>query len=321
MTIASKLNTVNTALSNIKQALEDKGCTITGDITTYSAVIDNIPSSGGDIITAKNATGAVISEGDKVWFERTSGGWNIKNLLYVESFSQNSTTIDANHVASNFGSTGLTCNQVFDFSKPWTFKTHIKTGQVSGNQFVYCGSGATENGMNSSGFIIWFASGPLRINFYTGSNSSFTGICSFDFIPSGTLTANTEYYIECGWTGEEYFVKYSTDGQTWLGYENRFSSTTPINQWGSSFVLGHLNWLSSMYFYGNIYLNDTSMTVDGSVVWKPYVKGVYDTTNLFTGIANEAIAIDGTGEVKTALPEPITVSVTADVDNAEISVE
>lgn len=47
MTIASKLTTINTALSDIKTAIVNKGQTPTGDITTFATAIGNISGGGG----------------------------------------------------------------------------------------------------------------------------------------------------------------------------------------------------------------------------------------------------------------------------------
>lgn len=46
MTLASDISTTSTALSDIKQAIIDKGVTPSGNITTYAAAISNIVSGG-----------------------------------------------------------------------------------------------------------------------------------------------------------------------------------------------------------------------------------------------------------------------------------
>lgn len=47
MTLASDISTTSTALSDIKQAIIDKGVTPSGNITTYAAAISDIPTGGG----------------------------------------------------------------------------------------------------------------------------------------------------------------------------------------------------------------------------------------------------------------------------------
>lgn len=46
MTLSSDISTTSTALSNIKQAIIDKGVTPSGNITTYAQAISSIPSGG-----------------------------------------------------------------------------------------------------------------------------------------------------------------------------------------------------------------------------------------------------------------------------------
>ena len=48
----------------------------------------NVPLLG-DIVSAKNATGAAITAGDKVWIEKVTGGWN---MVTYEFSSANSFT-------------------------------------------------------------------------------------------------------------------------------------------------------------------------------------------------------------------------------------
>ena len=66
MTISAKLQTINTALGDIKEAIISKGQTPSGNITTYATAIGNI-AGGGETIQATNQTGSNVSENDKVW--------------------------------------------------------------------------------------------------------------------------------------------------------------------------------------------------------------------------------------------------------------
>ena len=55
----------------------------------------------------------------------------------------------------------------------------------------------------------------------------------------------------------------------------------------------------------------------GSLSVLPFYQ--YDLPQYFEGVAGEAIANNASGDVKTALPEQVTVTVTASADNAEIT--
>lgn len=47
-TIAENLQTINSSLQNIKQAIIDKGATVDGDITSYADAIKSIETGGGE---------------------------------------------------------------------------------------------------------------------------------------------------------------------------------------------------------------------------------------------------------------------------------
>ncbi len=49
-TIAENLQTINSSLQNIKQALIDKGVTVEGDITSYADAIRGIETGGGECV-------------------------------------------------------------------------------------------------------------------------------------------------------------------------------------------------------------------------------------------------------------------------------
>lgn len=291
------------------------------NVTNYASASVEVPE--GDVVTATNTTGAAISAGDKVWLEKVSGGWNAKNIRqsakklrwfrvgsyasYTESFINDTTGIAQGFTSSTYSVSHYFRD--FDFTKPWTFHTHVKTASSLSNRFIYSGDGNSSDGARNMGFWIRADSSVLETLFNNGVGQ----------IRGGTVSASTEYWLECGWTGTEYFFRYSDDGETFVNVGNNISSTTPLAMTGYQFFLGYLEWFDAPWGDGSIYLNDTYFESEGVEYWRGYFPNI--TTDDLTGFATENIAVSGTGEVKVALPEEITVTVTVDANNAKITAE
>ena len=286
----------------------------------FSSVTVNVPQ--GDIVTATNNTGANIVLGDKVWLEKVAGqGFVLKNIYATDrghrwfessSISNMPSVDDTTGVVSNFSSTnaGPMHYMSIDFTKPWAFYVHVKTPTSFGNNFIYSGDVNTQVGALNMGFWIRADSGVWEFM----PNSGDGGIIS-----STAATTNKQYWLKVGWTGTEYFGQVSEDGTTYTDFGTRKQSTTPCTQTGSAFILGVLKWFSGTWGVGSIYMGDTYFEVNGVVVWRGYYPQI--TLSTLTGFANENIANGASGEVKTILPEEVTVTVTTDADNADITAE
>jgi hypothetical protein len=96
-TIAENLQTIKDSTEAIKQAIIDKGGTISGGLTTYADAIKNISGGGGctTVDNGLNMTGEV--------FVDTNGGiQNIKHITVTEGVKQLITTSLGNGAFENF---------------------------------------------------------------------------------------------------------------------------------------------------------------------------------------------------------------------------
>lgn len=260
--------------------------------------------AGGDVVTATNTTGASIAEGDKVWLEKVVGGYNAINLRQTELFDTvGSVTVNSSTgVASNFSNTSYlklmsAYKNNVDLSKPWTFRTHVKLGTMSvQHSFMIAGNGSSYQQVMLAPFILYFrGESPHNLTVEFNNAPALSG--------SANYVAGEERWIECGWAGTEYFLRYSTDGVNYVDAEAPRASTNVCTNTAGWVNLGYYQSNQWAYFSGDIYLFDTSMTNNGTTVWKPYVTTIANAQNTLTGFAEDAIASSGTGQVKTALPE------------------
>lgn len=244
-------------------------------------------SGGGDIITATNNTGSVISAGDKVWIEKVSNRYNI--VKYGASISL--------------------LNNIDIVGKPTISSDCVVSGFTSGN-YLQGSSSETIDGFDTlhCTSIIKFNTGTLY------SNNSF--IFEPNFCPGLQLSksllywngsslmgilspqANTDYWIKTEVLGTTVNFYYSLDGETYT-----FAQTGTVSGMSSNnFILlnkiGYASWVARS-FGGTIDLKELKVfNENGTLVWK----AIRDD-NIFTGITTEDIAVNGSGQVKTVLPE------------------
>lgn len=287
MTIASEITRIKNNIASAYTILSDKGATLPAaqNSANLTTTVDSVPLG---IITATNSTGAAISSGDKVW------------VNYKEFTGQNQgATISPNFIASGFGQYNyVKYIEHFDFSKPWEFKCKVFRNDYDygqdRNAFIYTSVESSSESFYSAGFGLFLG---LGFNFYFRVNGTNQGI------GGGTVNVNTTYWIKCGWTGTEYYLDYSTDGETYTSI-GTFQSTSSVTQTNDNIDIGSSVYVSGFYWKGTIDLKELSMTIDNTVVWKglsdvsPKLVG-YENSNYFsdTGIAKENIAIDATGNV------------------------
>lgn len=278
----------------------------------YSSVTVDVPTP--DIVTATNTTGSAISEGDKVWLNKVSGGYELVDFYrYTGSYKLTA----ANMVITNPNYlTGFDTNKYIQLtnafnpsSNTWEVGLKFYVHNVTGGVFQSCVGISNDN--QRFGILFDFYNDKFEFGIATTSSA-------WLFANTGTHSVQqyTVYWVKLGWDGEKYYLDYSTDGINYTR-DIEYSSTTPVYNGLSYTFLGVYRYGSNVkpFTGGNIHLAECYAKSNGAYVWKP----TYINKDTMTGFALENIAIDGTGEVKTILPEQVTVTVTASADNAEIT--
>ena len=109
MSITDKLNTIDTALDNIKAALIAKGQTPSGDITTYAAAVDNLPPKPLVINREVDANGKYIIPTTSFTFSLPNNAIDLGNyaLYYAFQNCTGLTSIDLSSLTTVSGSSAL----------------------------------------------------------------------------------------------------------------------------------------------------------------------------------------------------------------------
>lgn len=205
-----------------------------------------------------------------------------------------------NRVASGFSSSSyLKLQNVFNpGNNTWEAVFRVKTGNdVDAFQCIN-GSGVL-TGADCQGFCIDVSS--VKFLYFISSNGTSWDIASAKFGET-SLQTNTWYYVKLEFTGSAYILSVSTDGTSYTqdaivaSSQKIFVSSQPMAIGGNFY-----NSLNEAPWKGSIDLSQSYIKINGSNWWVPYVSNI--TQDMFTGIAQEAIAVSGTGEVKTILPE------------------
>lgn len=301
----------------------------------YSSVMVNVPE--GDIVTATNATNSAIASGDKVWLEKkTSAGTRDFSTYNSQNFTLNDTTQIIDFCKSmgygDYGSiyksftTGFTAptNQI-------VVQTKVKAGAVAAGQGSYdnhglqfCGNSG--NRATSALIHVWCdtrlcCTGPEGVT----KMKTLVNTSSFD--------KDQWYWVKYIITNTSYTIYWSTDGINWITFGS-YSGSDFFSNMASKlgYSISTMGYSSSgqgnRQYVGIFDLSETYIKADDVYWWRPYLNSVigwnimpyqYSSINSFSGFANETIAVNSTGNVKTILPEKVTVTVTASADNAEIT--
>lgn len=237
--------------------------------TKVTPIIKEV-GTGGDIVTAINKTSSDITAGDKVWLNHESG--YSYNFDIVGSLNVNETT----SIISNFSTTNyLQLQTPFNpSSSSWEVLCKFTTATVTTQQNIFKSgiSAPAAAGRLGAGFEIYQSHFRISV-----SSNGTSWDLAHDLAGSYTVLANTTYYVKFGWSGTQYYLEYSTDGETFTRDITVSSSVSVYNNLGVT-LLG-LNWWNDAYqapFLGTIDLSGTKITVGGSDWWVPSIVKISD---------------------------------------------
>ena len=298
MTIASKLETINEALGDIKSSIVAKGVTPTGNITTFSTAIESI--STGDEITATNTTGSAVNADDRVWVNGED--------IYTRNFttSGNPTISDTTKEMSPVSdTTSYIYKQMNGIpSSTFEFFTKIKINNVGDVNAVLAKLMTDSNTMTGTTFC---GLGFLSISQYSRNTFGVSISGKNKIISDASLSTNTWYYLKLVINSEGTTLSISTDKTNWTDNTGTDVKITNLYQNGYiNFGKGSSGGPFQSLSYD---LSETYIKFDGNIVWTPYttsttysiINDTDITSTSFTGIAQSNIANNATGSVKTLL--------------------
>ena len=276
-------------------------------INTYADASHKVFSLGGldgTVIPTYDLTKCEYSvDGSLVWtpFSYEGERYEIQDFYSKEEFTVEGSPTITNKVASGFSTSNfLKLKDAFDpQSRTWEVLCKITTGS----------SVSTQQNIFKSGISAPAAAGRFGVGFeintshfrISASSNGTAWDLAHDVEGTYTILTNTTYWVKLGWSGTQYYLEYSLDGQNFTRDITISSSTAVYGLLGVT-LLG-LNWWNEAYqapFLGSIDLSETYINIRGSLWWSAYGSGV--TLDTLTGVANGNIAVDATGTVKTILP-------------------
>ena len=270
MTIASKLETINEALGDIKSSIVAKGVTPTGDITTYSTAIDNI-SGGGDEITATNTTGSAISADDRVWIETQNTDPVTYNIIPSKLVTSTSFTGVAQEAIAN-NATG-SVKTLLDGNGSYAPTTATKSITTNGTY-----TASAENAYGLSEVTVNVPTPDVWYNWKSDAtaNTNLTTYQSLGDRGSRIAYGNGTYVVI---SSQDNYFSYSTDnGQTWTRSK---TSTGTMRLW-NGLVYGNGKFVAVTGTYAGDYnigavssdgINWTEVTLSASKQWNDIAYG------------------------------------------------
>ncbi len=169
---------------------------------------------------------------------------------------------------SNFSTSNylLLPNAFNPANKSWELRMKIKTGSsADGYQKLFrsCISVPSQAGRMG----IFFDIHNKHFECYVTSDGT-----SWLFGQNGSYTVqtNTTYWLKLGWSGTEYYIDYSLDGENYIR-DVSFSSTSPLYDGLTISQLGVYTYEGGYHepFLGTMYLNETKIDVDHELWWSP----------------------------------------------------
>lgn len=249
-------------------------------VSSQKALKEYIDSHGGGGGGVSSLTDIAIA-GAGIQFE---GGSSVNYTLY------GTPTVDSNYVASNFSASNRILPTMVGFagqtfanlanSYPWEFKTKINLTTIGVWNAIF-------GGIAGSWGIDFYVDSSNRLAMNLSSNGTNYNLSGGVDNVHGTttLSANTDYWLKCGWNGSKYYAELSTDGTNYTTGELSFTSSTPIYSSSYDTYLGFRN---EAYLHGSISLPDTSFSFNnGQFKWdvvgtgKTIISSVIKTNNLF----------------------------------------
>ena len=293
MSIATAIQNAQQKVANAYTAVNAKGGTLpaTQDLSNLPTAIESI--STGDEITATNTTGSAVSADDRVWVNGED--------VYTQNFTIVGSPTIVNKVVSNFSTSNYlqVSPMVNTTSGTWTFDvefTYVTSGASTPQPIVFFEDSGYDN------FAIFILNDHINANIPSNISAGYEMLYS----PS-TLTSGETYHLQLELTANSSKIYIKNNGsiiETLSAESGTYMPTSIIG-----FTLGGEG-SGNYYFSGSINLNNTNIKINNSTAWSPYTKtgtnySIINDTDItstsFTGIAQEAIANNATGSVKTLL--------------------
>lgn len=229
----------------------------------------NVPSY--DTVTATNTSSAAVLEGDKVWVQPSGANYDIidydakgKSYNGFKIVGQDVAFDTNTSIASGFSTTSyLRLQEPFNpSSNTWEILFKLETSNdVSTAQYIFHTTKGAGN-ENRFGIRTYVDGAKFKMSISTDGSS-------WDLSQTGTYTvlANTTYWIKFGWNGTQYYLKYSTDGNTYTDDITISSSSAVYSSLVYSYICIFSGVSMNSPWTGSLDLSESYIKVNGSDWW------------------------------------------------------
>lgn len=200
-----------------------------------------------------------------------------KYYKYIDTKEPNATTEGSltisNGIVSGFSSSNYMILP-FNFihgNNAWKVQFKVTTGTDVSSQGCICEQ--RYDGSYYYGLTIYIQSGTLRVRCGNGSS------IFWDVDTSYSIVANTTYWIKAEFTGTQYIIYASIDGENWTTVNTLSSTTIATNDY--TMYLGRRNYGTSAYspWLGSIDFNQSFITVNNEELWHGTVIETQESTS------------------------------------------
>ncbi len=192
------------------------------------------------------------------------------------------TLTNQNNILSGFSTTSYaTLPEIFNpENNTWEIVLKITTGALNDKEIFF----GYDNAINFQGIVIGFYNDKKIGMWISSAGKTWDIFNREDYSGTFVFSPNTTYYIKAEYTGSQYILSYSLDGNQWNA-EITVNNSTPAfintnynNIIGCNFFDNSVS--PTLFFRGSIDLNKSYIKINNKYWWKGIIKDISDS-NIF----------------------------------------
>lgn len=255
-------------------------------LSLNGSILEASEGGSGRTISCLNKSGNAITKGNKVWVDSNNNiiAYQVNRNYFVQG---NLTVNDSTGIVSNFSQSNYI--QLLNIFNPstnnWEMIFKFNSGTIGNSKGIFSID-------TYYSFVLGFKN---KLCIWTSSTGSTWFSPDMDDNGLTTLDDNTDYYVKANYLNNVLTVYLSTDKINWTTEYTQIISLSSVSSNFSK--LGLYRDGGSPLDTGSINLKESYIKINDMMWWTPYYASNI-TESMQTGIADENIAINSSGNVK-----------------------
>ena len=253
-------------------------------LSLNGSILEASEGGSGRTISCLNKSGSAITKGNKVWVDSNNNiiAYQVNRNYFVQG---NLTVNDSTGIVSNFSQSNYIKTTVLElYNNNWEMIYKIHTPSTISGFNVFACDRSTPDWQNAIGFETHFQI------IFSSNRSSY----NVEGEGSHSVLTDTDYWVKIIFNGSQFILSYSLDGLT---YTSDITINSEYNLPNSDWNIGRaVNDAYSFVFSGTVNIKECKVKINDNDSWIPYTSNI--TESMQTGIADENIAINSSGNVK-----------------------